>query len=293
MPNNLISVGELIDQSWNLYCGQFRTLMRLSGWLIIVAILNVIALVLYPTVGALSLHSSLTHSETAGVLLYIFTNFIVSPLLGLGIFIAIVQAADAAISKRPIDFKQIFQGTLNRYGSALIVTVLVACTVILAQIITIGPGILFVILGTWSNNTIILICADFLIMIGAFSSVILTIRWVMHYLLAPYANILDGTQKKAALTQSRELIRGRFWTVCVRVILPKFVFFLFGVFFVAITSLIIQLLISGSTGLNIDTSVRIGSFADSILPLLVAIFINPLMILSDVLLFKNLKGDRT
>ena len=293
MQNNLISVGELIDQSWTLYRAQFRAFMSLSGWLLIVAILNIIALILYPTVGALSLHSSLSHSEITGVLLYIFANFVVSPLLGLGIFIAMTQAADNTIEKRSFTFKQILLGTKNRYGSALIVTVLAACMIILAQIITIGPGILFVTLGLWINNAVILALADILMMLGAVASLILTIRWIMYYFMAPYANVLDGTQKKDALVRSRTLISGRFWRALLRVVLPKFVFFLFGLFFVTFISLLIQLLVNGSTGLSIDTSVRIGSLANSILPLLITILINPLMILSDVLLYKNLKGDRT
>ena len=291
--SNLLSVGDLIDQSWNLYRVQFRAFMKLSGWMLIPVVLNILALFLYPTVGALTYHSTLTTSELTGVILYAFTNFLLSPLLGLWIFISVTQASNAAASGQQIQTVSILRGTKNRYFSALGVIVLITCMIVLAQFITLGPGIILEVVGGWMHNVIILAAAAILMIIGAFASCILTVRWMLHYYMAPYANIVDGSQSTNALTRSRTLVQGRFWSVLVRVVLPKFVFILFSIFFITFISLLIQLFLNGSSLLGTDFANRISNLNDAVLPLLVAILINPLIILSDVILYKQLNGPRT
>ena len=291
--SNLLSVGDLIDQSWNLYRAQFRAFMKLSGWMLIIAVLNIIALFLYPTAGALTYHSTLTTPELCGVILYAITDFLISPLLGLWIFISVTQAANAAASGQQIQPTSIFRGTKNRYFSALVVVVLVTCMIILAQLITLGPGILFELIGGWMQNAVVLAAAAILMIVGAFISCILTTKWILHFYMASYANVIDGAQKMDALTRSKNLIQGRFWNVLVRVVLPKFVFILFSIFFITFISLSIQIFLNGSSLLGTDLANRMSNLNDTVLPLLAAILINPLIILSDVILYKHLNGPRT
>ena len=44
MPKPLLSVGELIDQSWDVFRSRMSELLSISGWLLVTAILFAIAL---------------------------------------------------------------------------------------------------------------------------------------------------------------------------------------------------------------------------------------------------------
>jgi hypothetical protein len=181
----------------------------------------------------------------------------------------------------------------QQYFPAIIVVILVGLMIALAQVISIGPSVILGLLGSWLHSTPLVLVANLLFVAGLFVSLILTSRWTIFYIMAPYANVIDGVQKKAALTKSASLVRGKFWSVLLRVVLPKFVFLLFGLFAATLISLLVQLIVQGSVGLNLDLAFRINTLVEQILPLLVTIFLNPLILLSDVLLYRNLTSEAT
>jgi len=109
--------------------------------------------------------------------------------------------------------------------------------------------------------------------------------------MAPYVCVIDGVEKKSALIQSRLLVQGRFWSTLIRIVLPKFVFVLFGIGFAAIATFMIKIFINGATGMTVDQSLHLLTISTNVLSVLIAIFLNPLLILSDVILYKNLKGE--
>lgn len=291
--NILISVGELIDRSWDLYRKNFKIFMHISGWLLIVAILDIVALTLYPSSGALTYHANLTTPETIGVIIFAFTKLILSPLLGFWVFLAIVHASNFVISQKLIDFKNVYQATKNRYWQTLWVVVMVGFVLLFAQVITLGPSVLLGILGSWINNVPLLVIANLLFLIGLFVSIYFTTRWTILLIMAPYTAALDNKNKKDALVSSRKLIAGRFWQVVLRIILPKIIFILFGLFAATILSLLVQIFVNSSTGIQIDQQIRMQNITESIIPILITILLNPLIILSDVLLFKNLTASRS
>lgn len=291
--NTLISVGELIDNSWDLYRKYFKTFMRISGWLLVVIILNLIALTLYPSSGALTYHANLTTPETIGVILFAITSLILSPLLGFWIFLAIAHAANFAVTQKRIDLKNVYQATKNRYWPTLWVIILVGLVLLFAQVITLGPSVLLGILGSWINNVPLLVIANILFLIGLFTSIYFTTRWTVLFIMAPYTAALDNRNKKDALVSSRKLIQGRFWQVVLRIILPKIIFILFGLFAATILSLFVKIFVNNSTDQQLDLYVRMQNISTNLIPLFVMILLNPLIILSDVLLFKNLNANRS
>lgn len=288
---SLLSPGELIDKSWDLYRNQFKSFMSLSGWLVIIAILNVIAWILYPNAGTTVAYTSLNAQESAGVILYVITNFVISPLFGFWMFIAMVRTSLRAMTNKPIELMQTLRETKSLFFPTFIVAALVALMILLALIITTGPAFLLFGIGTWIHNAVLIGFADILFVFAAFASLILTCRWMLNYFMAPYACIIDGVEKKSALIQSRTLVQGRFWSTLVRVVLPKFVFILFGLGFAAIVTFMIKIFINGATGMSIDQSLHLLTISTSVLSVIIAIFLNPLLVLSDVILYKNLKGE--
>ena len=285
---SLISVGELIDQSWNKYRANMPFFLQLSGWLVLVALLNAIALLLYPNAGAIAYHTKFTASEITGVVLYAFSNLLLSPLLGFWVFVSLALGAKSVLRGERVSIANIMQETKKRYLSTFAVTILVGLTILLAQIITLGPSVILGTVGFFMQNVWILGIANGLLIIGLIASLILTTRWTLYYMLAPYAAILDHAKNKQALKKSREITEGKFWSVLMRILLPKCVFLLFGILLAMLLSLILNIFLIGSTGLNLDVQIRITELINTVLPSLVLIFLNPLIFLSDVLLYQNL-----
>ena len=163
--------------------------------------------------------------------------------------------------------------------------------VLLAVVIGFGPAMIFAAIGSLTNLSSLIILANVLLVMGIFVALFLSIKWTVYYLLAPLMTILDDTRGKEALAQSRSLIEGRFWAVLARMIIPKLVFVLFGVFVMSIIGYLIGILISASAGINLDIQLRISTMTQTIIPILIATFINPLIIISDVFLLRSLKKE--
>lgn len=289
----LISIGDLIDQSWNKYRASFPFFLQLSGWLILVAILNAVATLLYPNAGAIAYHTKFTFNEISGVVLYGFTNIILSPLLGFWVFVSLAIGAKSVLDGEQMSIASVMRETKRRYFAALAVAALVGLTLLLAQVITLGPSIILGAVGFWMQNAWILGIANGLLIIGLIASVIITSKWTLYYMMAPYAAILDRAKNKEALKKSRALTQGKFWSVLARIVLPKLVFVLFGVLLTILINLVLNTFIINATGLNLDVQQRISELTTSVLPILLAIFLNPLIFLSDVLLYQSLTEQST
>jgi hypothetical protein len=291
MPSKLITIGTLIDESWELYRARFNELMSISGWLLLLAILYTISLALYPSASDLWLSNELSLSENVGVLLFAITNYLVAPLLGLWVVIALSRLIKMQISGRPVSSKLAITETKPRFIPTLIVSIMVALLLMAAILIGSGPSIVLVVLGTIFDSAILVGIGNFLLIIGVFAALILVFKWMVEYYLTPYMTILEGAQGKKAFTATRQLVRGRFCGVLMRLIVPKLVFILFGVFLMAIIVYVTEILLNVASGLNLDLRLRLFTLIEWTVPVVIGVLINPLIVLSDILLYRNLKGD--
>ena len=280
----LISVGQLIDESWELYKERFTEFMSISGWLLIAAILEVISLAFYPSATTLAYSASLSFAEKFGVILFALTQYVVTPLLMVFIFVGLVRLIRGANVKKALtESKQLFTATL-------FISILVFLMIILAQVIGFAPSILLSLLYTVVHISAIITLANILLILAPFVALVLTALWLVYYIFAPFSTAFDKIKGKQALHTSRELVKGKFWSVLIRLAVPKIVFILIGVFAVSVIAYIVQIVIVGSIGLNIDLHLRVTTLTQSIIPILIAILINPLVVTADVLLYQSLKS---
>ena len=108
----LITIGELIDRSWEHYHKEFASLMSVSGWILIVAAFNVATLALYPAASRLmAVNATLTKPEAVGVAMYAFSNWILAPLLGIVIFIALIRLIRGQLSGKKGSMRAIVADT--------------------------------------------------------------------------------------------------------------------------------------------------------------------------------------
>lgn len=287
----LISIGQLIDQSWDLFRARFQAFMSISGWLLLLALFYTIALSLYPSASTLWFSNELTISENAGVFLFALTNYLIGPLVGLWVLIGLVRLGRSVLSGRAINPKAAMAEVTSRFLPTLLVSVMVGLLLVLATIIGFGPSVLLAALGALLKSATLVGLANLLLIIGVFVALILSFKWMVEYILAPYATIIDNTAGKKALFESRRLIRGRFWEVLLRLVIPKLVFILIAIILMAVISYATSIVISAVGGLNLDLRLRLSTMVEWVVPIVIAALVNPLIVMADVLLYRSLKGE--
>ena len=166
---------------------------------------------------------------------------------------------------------------------------MVMLMVLLAIVIGFAPAAVVATIGFLTNVSVVIVFANLLLIAGIFVALFLSIKWVVYYVMAP-TTMLDGTPAKLSLATSRQLIEGRFWLVLFRVLVPKLVFIIFGVFAMSIAAYLVGIFIDFSAGLNIDIQLRIATMTTTIVPIAIAVLINPLIVISDVLLLRSLRS---
>lgn len=290
MPTPLITVGELIDRSWEIFRSRMTELLSISGWLIATAILFALALAFYPFASTLQLGAGLTNLEATGVVLFSITSLVVTPIISFWIYVALAKAADASIARQHMTAREAMRKTRAAFFPSLLTSVLVMLMIVWAIVIGFAPAAIVAALGILTIFGPLIILANLLLVAGIFVALFLSVKWGVYYFFAPYVTMLDASPGKLALETSRRLIVGRFWSVLIRIAVPKLVFIIFGVFAMSIIAYVVGILIDASTGLNLDVQLRISTMTSTIVPILIAALINPLIVISDVLLLRSLRG---
>lgn len=291
MRSTLIPLGQLIDDSWELYKSRFHELMNVSSWLLILAILYVISLSLYPSASALWNAAELSGLAQTGVILFIITSYIVSPIIGTIVLIGLTRLIRSHVAGRGGNLKSLAKEIKPLFLPTLFVNILVGCYLLLAILIGFGPTIILNILGAIFGNTLLVAIGGILLVFGTFVALVLAFCWMIEYMLAPYIMILDGVRGRKALMASRKLVKGRFWHAFFRLVVPKIVFIIFGVLLMAIVSYFVEIILDVTGGMNLDLSLRIKTLIEWVMPVVITVLINPLMIISDLLLLQALKDN--
>jgi len=291
MPQ-LLSLGTILDRAWETYQKRFVELMSISGWLLVVALLEIVALLLYPYVTQLTATATpYTFWESFGVVLFALTNTLIAPIIGVWVYIALVRfirVQETGAIKVSKALKEGWRWFLPHcWVGALILMVLLAGTIVSF----LPAGIIGGLTMIWSAPFFIIFLNLFVIL-GIFAALIISFRWSVHYLLAPYALLLDGIRGKAALHESRRLVIGRFWQAFLRIVIPKVIFIILGVIIMWVLAFAAQIVISAVVGLNADLYLRLQSISGGLLSLVIAILINPLIVLADIIVYRNLKETK-
>lgn len=290
MPKKLISIGEIIDSSMDIYKNHFGNLISISSWMLIVVILNIISLGLYPSAGKLFITDTLTSTESAGVLLYSFTNFIISPIVAIFILVMLVRALKMALSGKKIVINKVMHETKSRVLPTMLVSIMVFCMIIFASVLSFGPSAILATINIWAQSTLLITVSNLLLILGVFAALILTIKWSVTFYLAPYITAAYDIKSKKSLIHSQKITDDNFWKVLLRLILPKIVFIMIGVLIIVFFTFIMSVVASTISGTNINLELRIITLSDTVIPLLASIFVQPLIVITDMILLKNLNG---
>lgn len=290
MPKTLISVGQLIDETWEIYKKRFTEILSISSWLLISAILVTISLIYYPTVTQVTLGNGYTGGNTFGILLFSITTLVISPIISFWIYNSVTRAVGAHVSNKRMNPKVAMKEGVQSFFPALVTTLMVVLMLILAIVIGMAPPAIVAGIGALTGSSALIILGNIALVIGIFVATFLTIKWGVYYVLAPIITILDGSKGKESLAQSRQLIEGRFWAILGRTAIPKILFMILGVVMMSIIGYLVSIFIEASGGFNTDLQLRVSTMTNTIGPIIIAIIINPMIIIADVLLLKSLRS---
>lgn len=285
----MLSVGQIIDIAWEHYRKHFVELVSISAWFLILAALYTISFLLYPTTLDLVTGVELSTMENIGIYLAMFSSFIVGPVLGIWLFITLVKLIDAEMKEKKVDLKEIAMGSWKYFWPLLIVNILFTL-LILAPILLVLPGLLMSILAP--TVPILGLLGSILAVAGTITLLILVIWWAIKYFFIGYSVVLENEKGKKAFRHSSDLVKGRFWPVFWRLVIPKLVFFSAFALLQFFITLIINYVVTGAAGLNIEIAEKLLRISNAVIVIVVTALINPLVLTADYLVFESAKASK-
>jgi len=285
----LIAVGDLIDRSWEHYRREFMDLISVSGWILLVALVNVIALAIYPSASKIIGVATLTPAESFGVGLYAFANWVLAPIVGLWVFIVLVRLVRGQLSGRSGGVREAMMDGTRYFFPTLLVSLLIFLIMAGVLAIGFGPSILLSLAASAASSNALSVLASVSLIVGTMIAIVLGFRWSVRYYFAPYALLIDDVRGTPALPASRSLAEGQFWNVLIRLVVPKLVFILLGILAMAVVAFVFSLATGVLAGLNLDVQLRLSTISTSVLSTVAAALLNPLIVTADVLLYQSLK----
>ncbi len=290
MPR-LISVGELIDRSWEHYKTEFVGLVSVSGWILVAAIVDLFALIFYPTVSKLASGATLTGWESFGVTLFGISNYVIATVVNLWVFATLGRLISSQLSGRGDNVKRAMVEGWKFFLPLAIVGLLIGGLIFGAVAVSFAPSVGMALLGMWTSMSAAPFLVAFLEIVGICVAIFLCFRWSVQYFLAPYALLVDGVRGWSALVQARRMVDGKFWSIFLRIAVPKAIFILFGVVGMQILITGLSLVTVAAAGSNIDLQARLGTIIFYVVMYLATAIINPLIVIADVLLYRSLKNS--
>lgn len=284
----LISIGQIIDRAWHHYTTHFKTLISISGWLLIIAILNIIATWFYPeaTMLATTKATDFTGSEWFGISLYMLTFFVATPIISIWVSNTLIQTINKQDDGKAVNLTAEGKLSWKLFFPRVLVGLQVAGMILLTGLLIIPGGVLF---ATTDSGSGLEAASSLLLILGIVAAVLLTFALVIRLFFAPFALVLGGLHGRAALKESLRLTRGRWFSTFIRLLIPQALFYL-GLFIVQIVVLYaLQAIIIAVAGLNIDLAIRLYSIAQGTVFLILTIFMNPLVLTANTIVFKNLR----
>ena len=108
---NLISIGQIIDRTWDIYTKNFKPLMKISLWGFLVGAFVIIRLILLPdgeteTIAAI-IGGNPDQATVIGFALAVGISLFAIPITSIWIYMNLVRASASHINKKKYTFKEL------------------------------------------------------------------------------------------------------------------------------------------------------------------------------------------
>lgn len=280
----LISLGSLIDTSFEHYKNHLPAILGITLFLLVAAIPSALGLLL--TRDGVDF-DALTFTSFG----FSVVGGIIAALASLHITVALILALREQRQGKAVDPRTFLKKAFSLDLSYLWAMILKAVFVAIIPLIPLGLAVAAFIFALRSENAVL----TNILAVVAFATILLAlggaVKFSLSYGFVPYATVLDGKRGMASLHASADLVRGRWWETFWRAILPKA---LYTLIFVIILGIILWV-----TGM-IAVAVSQESFFLAKLFALINFFISttlnafliPILLLNDYYLYENLRETK-
>ena len=282
--SQLIGIGALIDRAWEHYRTLLPALLKVTVWMLVVAAINVVAILLYPVREGAIL--SLTGSERAGEIILLVNNTLIALVIGTWVVNALIETIRVQISGERVSLLQVTKTAKKLFWHQLLVRVQVALLYTIAFLAPLG-------VFWFATNVLSEVLPVGLLSFVLFLALLLfliPIALLVYLAFSSFAVVVDGKRGWAAITESISRVRERFWAAAGRLLIPKLLYF--GVFFLAqfLLVLLIRVIAFGLVPESDPvTAVRVEWVALATSYAVLFVFLNPLLFITDYLVYLGLK----
>lgn len=284
----LISIGQILDKTIDHYAKHFKTIMQFSLWFLIVTLFMIIAGFMMPVTETLNVSTI----NVIGYVLMILTGLIITPIVSVWVFMSLVQVTNDQYLGKKVDNKVVAKMTWKKFIPYAWVAIL-RSLVLMIPFVAVLPGLLLIVANIYFDGGIWFGALSILLtFVGALVGVIFLIILSVQLGFVGFTMLLEDQRGTKALKASRALVKGRFWHVLVRLLVPKIVFtaaiVIFQFLAIAITAPLAGLAVT-----NIAAAAHIADIVNNLISGGITILSVPLFIIADYLIYDSLRKTYT
>jgi len=292
--SKLITVGQLLDETWDRYTKHFKTFMHIACWLFAVSAIWIFGAMLVPADDASFAASQglLTPLEQVGMFITGFSSTLLYAIVTVWVFIVLVLTLNRMDKKMPVSLRELNRETGKKFFPYSLV-IFLRSLIFLLPVLTIVPGFGLILLNVQLHGGTALGALSLLFtFLGIVAAIVLLI--ILGVFLAfPGYELLVGKKKIIeSIHGSYTLVKGRFWATLWRLFIPKALITIATIFTEIILFTIFILLLSASPGLSDVLISRLSDVVGNLALTGITILVTPLFVLADYLVYESLKGSR-
>lgn len=284
---NLISLGRLIDTSFEVYKKYWKEFLGISLWLLIASLPRLVGNLLMP----LGAGPAVTFGDWLSFTFSLLGSLILA-VVSIWVIISLIQVAEARVHGKVPDFKAISRRSWKLFFHYVFVSILVLGVIIASSLLA-APGIILLIISSSQATASSGLTAfgTLLFFAGGLASFILIIKFSLELGLAQYALVVDDKRGVQAIRTSFSLVKGRWWATFVRYVAPKllylFVIVILNFLIPAALSLVVVLL--APTSIFLAKCVYVVAYLFTVSLSAVS---TPLIVATDYILYDSLRNSK-
>ncbi len=291
----LISIGQIIDKTWDTYRFNFPQMMKIMLWLFVSSVFFIIGVIMAPVGDTSFLFSQglVTPIQTIGMIIASPLTWLVTLAITLWTFISVVLIIDGTRSNKKQDIKSIQKIGFKKLPQFTIVSLL-RWLIKESSILAIAPGILLILWNLSSGVNLILGGLSILVtFIGIIVGFVFFTLFSIQFAFAGLENVIGGKGIVASIKGSRNLVKNRFWATLIRLIIPKLlIVMIIALIGSSLFFLNMLLITSLPTIIDTDAFYRVLSILQQSLTVGLTILTLPLFWIVDYIIYDNLRKTK-
>ncbi|MBU4315315.1 hypothetical protein KJ673_02820 [Patescibacteria group bacterium] len=293
---NLISIGQIIDKTTDHYIAHFKQLMLISLWALIIPLLVIIRIFWIPDGELVSLALAIENGASfiswLGIIFGTLVALIVIPALTIWIYINLIKATDAQSKNKTIPLKTLRDYGWKNFFSYIWVAFLKTIITVL-PVLAIIPGLILIGLNIYTDGGAVFGGLSIIItFIGLVIAAIFSTMLTIELEFVAFARLLGEKKGMSAISGSRGLVKERFWSTLIRILVPKLIFGIIMVIILAVLGFADAFAGAALLALLKDFGSVIEMIIYTFLVSGVSILMTPLFIIPDYYLYDSLLKTR-